>query len=183
MQGLFGAKSFSLKGIGALAENEEKPAARRWVLGTLRRNKEAIMNETRFWRVMGLGSMGGGIALLAVAYFQRSRFAWETALAVGLAAAFIMLAGSAAMVASNVMEAIASGKAACAGLMRGMGWLTIVVGTAVVAWVGIKSWGVVPSVKEIAMGAAGSFVLMFGILHLLGERMVHAVGGGKAAGA
>jgi hypothetical protein len=143
------------------------------------------MKESRLWQAIGMASLIGGAIMLVVVYMKRSSFAEATAYGSVLAASFVMLAGFTGFIFGRVMTVIGGGDCK-AGVWQGLGWLCIIGGTVLVGLYGYQSLGYVPNEHQMVRAIAGSFLLMTGIIALLGGRTIGmAMGGGKskAAGA
>ena len=143
-------------------------------------------SEARFWQGIGsLLALAGGLLLA----FDFERFGLASvepkALAMGAAASFILLAAGACYIGGRAMHV---GETALtpleAGLWKALAGVCLVAGTAVVvlAW---RQHGLL--LDRVTMGLAGSFSIMFGVLCLVGERVMRhmhdALAGEKAKAA
>ena len=143
------------------------------------------MKESRLWQAVGLACIIGGAIVLVFVYMRRRSFAEATAYASVVGASFILLAGLTAFIFGRVMTVLSGGDCK-AGVWQGLGWLCILGGVVLLGFYGVQSWGYVPDEHQLMRGIAGSFLLMSGIVALLGGRTIGmAMGGGKskAAGA
>ncbi len=136
--------------------------------------------EGQLWQAMGLAAiLGGGAFLARVASIYGIITVDYSSLSLGLAASFIMLAGGAAFVGGRVLVATASGAGRSElTLWRLLAAVGIGAGTVTVYLAHRQSLAhPLPSMDQLALGLAGSFVLMAGILALLGQRILRHLGG------
>ena len=143
------------------------------------------MKESRLWQTIGLAAFVGGAIVLTFVYVKRRSFADATAYASVVGAAFILLAGLTGFIFGRVMTVIGGGDCK-PGVWQGLGTLCVLAGVGLLAYYGMQSWGYVPDEHQLVRGFAGSFLVMAGIVSLLGGRtiaMAMAGGKSKAAGA
>jgi hypothetical protein len=135
--------------------------------------------EGRLWQAVGLAScLGGGVFLYRVISLYGTASVDLSSLSLGLAASFMMLAGAAAFLAGRVLLAITIG----ASRLELFTWKVVAI-VALLAG-GAKIYFVyraslanpLPVLDHIAVGLAGSFVLMVGILALLAQRLMRQMG-------
>lgn len=135
--------------------------------------------EGGLWQAVGLAScVGGGVFLARVISVYGVATVDASSLSLGLAASFMMLAGAAAFLAGRVMMAISIG----ARRLELFTW-KVVAGVAMLAGVGklylvyrASLMNPLPVLDHVALGLAGSFVLMVGILALLAQRLMRQMG-------
>ncbi len=149
--------------------------------------------ESHLWQVLGSIAVVSGFLLLGATFrIYGVVYADPLGLSVGLAASFVMLAGIAGFIAGRVLHAVHQGYQhreavlwrIFAGVCCGAGAVAVVL-----AWQ--QSEQRIPTLEHIATGLAGSFIIMVGVLAILGQRvMQHATeergagaGQAKAAGA
>lgn len=141
------------------------------------------MKESRLWQAVGGACIVGGLIVLVTTYMKRQSFAEGTAYATLIGASFIMLGGLTAFIFSRVMDVVGGGDCK-PGVWQTLGWLFIAGGTGMLVYYGYQSWGYVPNEHQLVRGIAASFLLMAGIVSLLGGRTIAmAMGGGKAKAA
>lgn len=135
--------------------------------------------EGGLWQAVGLASCLGGAAFLArVIAIYGVATVDASSLSLGLAASFMMLAGAAAFLAGRVMLAIAIG----ARSLELFTWkvvaaVALVAGVAKIYLVQRASLANPLAVLDhMAVGLAGSFVIMTGILALLAQRLMRQLG-------
>ncbi len=135
--------------------------------------------EGQLWQATGLAAILGGAAFLArVTIIYGIRTVDQSSLSLGLAASFMMLAGGAAFVSGRALVATASGVGRLElnlwKLLAGMG---AGAGVTIVFLAYRQSLAhPLPNLDQLALGLAGSFVLMAGILALLGQRVMQQLG-------
>ena len=140
----------------------------------------SAIKEGQLWQAAGLASILGGSAfLLRVMLVYGVTTVDHSSLSLGLAASFMMLAGGAAFVSGRVLVATAAGAGSCE---RKLWKLLAAVGIgagAVTVYLTHRQSLVhpLPSLDQLALGLAGSFVLVAGLLALLGQRVMRHLGG------
>ncbi|HSA93235.1 MAG TPA: hypothetical protein VLE48_09515 [Terriglobales bacterium] len=134
--------------------------------------------EGRIWQAAGAAAVVGGAAFLVrVVLLYGMAYADASALSLGLAASFMMLAGVAAFVGGRALSAMASGigsrELSLWGVLAVAG---LIGGTATVLFAYRQSIrGSIPTFDDLAVALAGSFIVMVGMMALLGQRiMKHA---------
>jgi hypothetical protein len=135
--------------------------------------------EGRLWQAVGAACCLGGAAFLVRIFKVYGMGVVDaSSLSLGLAASFIMLAGIAAFLAGRVMVAIAAGaKKLELFTWKVAGLVAIVAGTAKVYLVyRVSLANPMPILDYVAVGLAGSFVLMSGMLALLAQRLMRQMG-------
>lgn len=164
------------------------------------KKQEGIMampleQEARIWQTIGIVSWAAGAGMLLVLVKQNGvvRVADTTTLSTGIAASFMMLAGIAGTVFGRVMHALTEGyKADEARLWHLFAVLCCANGAFAVLYIAIGHWNTAPSLTSLTVGLAGAFLVMSGVICLLGNRVMdrasqaHASPGsasGKSAGA
>jgi hypothetical protein len=132
-------------------------------------------DEARVWQAMGATAIaGGGALLLATMKLYGVAYADPSALSIGLAASFVMLAGIAGFLAGRVLHSISGGEAHREALLwRLLAGVAVGAGAVAVTLAWKESQGKVPTLDHVAMGLAGSFMTMVGILALLAQRVMH----------
>src|SRR5207237_851345 len=129
--------------------------------------------EARVWLLVGSATCATGGLLMAAAFKINGVISADTnALAMGLSAAFVLLAGSAALVTGRVLHAVAAGYQhreavlwrVLAGVSTGAGMVTVVKAH-------LDSQGPWVTLDNLAVGLAGSFAIMIGVICLLGQRV------------
>jgi hypothetical protein len=138
--------------------------------------------ESRAWLVIGVATCAAGGVLLAAAFKINGVISADTnALAMGLTAAFILLAGSAALVTGRVLHAVATGyHSREAVLWRLLAIISAGVGTIMVVRAHLDSQGPWVTLDNLAQGLAGSFAIMVGVICLLGQRVMEHATQGRA---
>lgn len=133
--------------------------------------------ESHLWQVLGsIAVVSGFLLLMATFRIYGVVYADPLGLSVGLAASFVMLAGVAGFVTGRVLHAVHSGyKHREAALWRIFAAVACGAGMVPVILAWRQSAARIPSLEHIADGLAGSFVIMVGVLAVLGQRvMQHA---------
>jgi hypothetical protein len=132
-------------------------------------------DEARIWQAMGATAIVGGGALFgATLKLYGVAYADPAALAIGLAASFVMLAGAAGFLAGRVLHSISGGETHREALLwRFLAAVAVGAGAVAVTMAWKESEGKVPTLNHLSMGLAGSFVMMVGILALLAQRVMH----------
>ncbi len=142
------------------------------------------IKEGQLLQAGGLASiLGGGAFLLRVVMLYGITVVDLSSLSLGLAASFMMLAGIAALVSGRALLAIAAGPGRLElGLWRLLAGVGMGAGAATIYLAYRQSLlRPLPSLDELAMALSGSFMLMAGILALLGQRVMRYLGGKSSA--
>ncbi|HXE90068.1 MAG TPA: hypothetical protein VNK82_03795 [Terriglobales bacterium] len=134
--------------------------------------------EGRIWQAAGAAAVVGGAAFLVrVVLLYGMAYADPSALSLGLAASFIILAGVAAFIGGRILAAMAGGIGSRELSLWGVLALAgLISGTATVLFSYRESLrGTIPTLDDLALGLAGSFAVMVGVMVMLGQRiMKHA---------
>ena len=136
----------------------------------------AAEQEARIWQTIGIIAWGvGAITLGFVAKENGVIRIQDTAmLSAGLAASFMMLAGIAGTVFGRAMYAVHQGyNAGEARLWHTFAMVCCGCGAVAVIYAAYASWEKAHSLTNITVGLAGSFLIMAGIICLLGNRVMH----------
>ncbi|MGH9579860.1 MAG: hypothetical protein ACRD2R_02605 [Terriglobales bacterium] len=100
-------------------------------------------------------------------------FADSSALALGLAASFIILAGMAGLVAGRILQSIDEmPKALESRLWSILGGVAVGAGLVPVFIAFRQSMGRVPTLDDLAVGLSGAFAVMAGVIAFVGERVI-----------
>jgi len=95
-------------------------------------------------------------------------------LSTGIAASFMMLAGIAGTVFGRVMHSLTEGyDAQEARLWHLFASVCCACGTFAVLYTALSQWNKVPSLTSLTVGLAGAFLIMAGVICLLGNRVMH----------
>jgi hypothetical protein len=117
---------------------------------------------------------GGGALLLATVKLYGVVYADPSALSIGLAASFVMLAGISGFLAGRVLHSLSGGETHREALLwRFLAGVAVGAGAVAVTLAWKESQGKMPTLDQLAMGLAGSFMTMVGILALLAQRVMH----------
>ena len=138
------------------------------------------VKEGRLWQAVGLASfLSGGLFLARVILIYGTAVVDLSSLALGLAASFMMLAGTAAFFSGRALVAISAGARGFElTLWKVLAAAAMVAGTAKLYLVYQSSLlNPLPSLDHLAVGLEGSFVIMAGILALLAQRVMRYLGG------
>lgn len=132
--------------------------------------------ESRMWQTIGLISCATGTVLLFAVFKVHGFVSPDMAsLAVGLAASFIVLAGFAGFVFGRVMNAFAVGyNHREAVLWRVLGTVASGAGAIGVVRAATESARTLVTLDNLTMGLAGAFVIMVGVIGLLGNRVMYS---------
>ena len=132
-------------------------------------------DEARVWQAMGgTAIVAGGALFVATIKLYGVAYADSAALAIGLAASFVMLAGVSGFLAGRVLHSISGGETHREALLwRFLAGVAVGAGAVAVTLAWRESEGKVPTLDHLAMGLAGSFITMVGILALLAQRVMH----------
>lgn len=137
-----------------------------------------LEQEARTWQTIGIISWAAGAGMLLVLMKQNGvvRVADTTTLSTGIAASFMMLAGIAGTVFGRVMHALVNGyDASEARLWHLFSSVCCSCGAFAVLYIAIGHWNSAPSLTALTVGLAGAFLIMAGVICLLGNRvMQHA---------
>jgi hypothetical protein len=131
--------------------------------------------EGRIWQAAGAAAVVGGAAFLVrVVLLYGMAYADASALSLGLAASFMMLAGVAAFVGGRTLSAMAGGIGSRELSLWGvLAVAALISGAATVIFSYRQSIrGSIPTFDDLAVGLAGSFIVMVGMMALLGQRIM-----------
>ena len=155
-----------------------------------------VEQEARLWQTIGIVAWAAGAGMLLVLMKQNGvvRVADTVTLSTGLAASFMMLAGIAGTVFGRVMYAVHEGYDPLeARLWHLFSSVCCSCGAFAVIYIALGHWNKPLSLTSLTVGLAGSFLIMAGVICLLGNRVMHqasqkhasvaANGPTKAAGA
>lgn len=150
----------------------------------------ALEQEARIWQTIGIAAWAAGAGMLLVLIKENGvvRVADTTMLSTGLAASFMMLAGIAGTVFGRVMHALTAGyKAEEARLWHLFASVCCACGALAVIYVAAGHWSTAPSLTSLTVGLAGAFLIMAGVICLLGNRVMQhtrqSAAAAKTAGA
>ena len=129
-------------------------------------------SEARLWQALGVfvGVMGG--LLLAYTYGRYGLASLDhSALKYGIASSFIMMAGAAAFLAGRALHVEATHLTPReSALWNALSAVCLIGGAAIVIFTKVQHRA--PIVDRLAMGVAGAFFLMIGVLCLVGQRVM-----------
>ena len=132
--------------------------------------------EARIWQTIGILSWIVGAIMLGIVVKENGVVRVQNAamLSAALAASFMMLAGIAGTVFGRAMYAVHQGY----DLLEARLWHTFAMvccgcGTLAILYVAYASWDRTISLTRLTVGLAGSFLIMAGIICLLGNRVMH----------
>lgn len=134
-----------------------------------------VEQEARIWQTIGIISWGVGAITLGYVVLQNGvvRVQDTTMLSAGLAASFMMLAGIAGTVFGRAMYAVLRGYDDLeARLWHTFAMVCCGCGALAVFYIAYASWDRAVTLTHLAIGLAGSFLIMAGILCLLGNRLM-----------
>ncbi len=129
-------------------------------------------SEARFWQVVGVvvGVLGGLLLAYDFAVYGLASIN-PRALEYGMAASFMMLAGAAAFLAGRALHVEETALTPLeAHLWKTLGGVCIVGGAVIVIFTKLQHQLLI--MDRIATGLAGAFAMMFGVLALVGERVM-----------
>ena len=135
-----------------------------------------VEQEARIWQTIGIVSWAGGAGMLLVLMKQNGvvRVTDTTVLSTGIAASFMMLAGIAGTVFGRVLHALSEGyDAEEARLWHLFATVCCACGAFAVLFTAISHWNRAPSLTALTVGLAGAFLVMAGVICLLGNRVMH----------
>ncbi len=136
----------------------------------------SVEQEARVWQTIGIVAWASGAGMLAVLMKQNGllRVTETVTLSTGIAASFLMLAGIAGTVFGRVMHALREGyNEQEARLWHLFASVCCACGAFAVLYVAIGNWNKPLSLTSLTVGLAGSFLIMAGIVCLLGNRVMH----------
>lgn len=131
--------------------------------------------EARIWQTVGIVAWAAGAGMLLVLMKQNGvvRVTDTTILSTGIAASFMMLAGIAGTVFGRVMHSMNAGYSAQeARLWHLFATICCACGAFAVLYVAIGHWNKAPSLTSLTVGLAGAFLVMAGVICLLGNRVM-----------
>ncbi len=135
-----------------------------------------VEQEARIWQTIGIVAWAAGAGMLAVLMKQNGlvRVTDTVMLSTGIAASFMMLAGIAGTVFGRVMYAVHAGyDESEARLWHLFATVCCACGAFAVLYVAIGHWNQPLSLTALTVGLAGSFLVMAGVICLLGNRVMH----------
>ena len=149
-----------------------------------------VEQEARLWQTIGIVAWAAGAGMLAVLMKQNGviRVNDMAILSTGIAASFVMLAGIAGTVFGRVMNALRDGyDASEARLWHTLASVCCSCGAFAVLYIAASHWNKPLSLTSLTVGLAGAFLVMAGVICLLGNRVMSHTSrpnvSGKAAGA
>jgi hypothetical protein len=136
--------------------------------------------EIQIGQAVGVGLLAGGLLFIPYLLLIHGLGSNVTSagLATGLMGGFIAVAGFIVLVMARLTRAAVLGRP-CAGLSRVMALFCLVLGAALVAYAATRSYALPEPVtlRQVAGGAAGSFLLLMGILTASAQRLqAHLLG-------
>ncbi len=135
-----------------------------------------VEEEARIWQTIGIiaWAAGGGMLLILFKLNGVIEVADTTTLSNGLAASFMMLAGIAGTVFGRVMHALIHGyQPREARLWHMFASVCCSCGIFAVLYITVGHWKKSVSLTALTVGLAGSFLIMAGVICLLGNRVMH----------
>jgi p-aminobenzoyl-glutamate transporter AbgT len=149
-----------------------------------------VEQEARIWQTIGIVAWAAGAGMLAVLMKENGliRVTDTAVLSTGIAASFMMLAGIAGTVFGRVMNALRDGyNPSEARLWHTLASVCCSCGAFSVLYIAVGHWNKPLSLTSLTVGLAGSFLVMAGVICLLGNRVMGHTSGqrgsAKAAGA
>jgi hypothetical protein len=137
--------------------------------------------DPKIWQTFGRAVLAGGAVVIAIGlYMSPHDHVNTTRMAVGLAGSFMALAGIACLSAGAVMTGSQSTSTwkMLGALGEGIGLIVVLVA----AWRGMKVEA--PTWNHVAIGLAGAFTLMAGVLcNLTGQMLGNRAGESKSTNA
>ena len=134
----------------------------------------SVDQEARIWQTIGIAAWAAGAGMLLVLIKENGvvRVTDITMLSTGLAASFMMLAGIAGTVFGRVMHAAKEGyDAGEARLWHLFATVCCSCGAFAVFYIVVGSK--TPTLTSLTVGLAGAFLIMAGVICLLGNRVMH----------
>jgi len=128
--------------------------------------------EARFWQIVGvIAGVGGGLLLAyTFAVFGLASIDYR-ALQYGMAASFLMLAGTAAFLAGRALHVEETRLTPVeARLWNVLAAVCLIGGAVTVGFAKFQRQAL--ALDRITIGLAGAFAMMFGVLALMGERIM-----------
>ncbi|HVP42786.1 MAG TPA: hypothetical protein VMS96_05110 [Terriglobales bacterium] len=135
-----------------------------------------LEQEARIWQTIGIVAWAAGAGMLLVLMKQNGvvRVTDTATLSTGIAASFMMLAGIAGTVFGRVMQALTAGYDAVeARLWHLLATLCCACGAFAVLYEAVDKWNSPVSLTALTVGLAGAFLIMAGVVCLLGNRVMH----------
>ncbi len=139
-----------------------------------------VEQEARLWQTIGIVAWAAGAGMLAVLMKENGliRVTDTTTLSTGLAASFMMLAGIAGTVFGRVMNALHAGyDASEARLWHTFASVCCSCGAFAVLYIAVGHWNKPLSLTTLTVGLAGAFLVMAGVICLLGNRVMSHTSG------
>jgi len=131
--------------------------------------------EARLWQTIGIIAWAAGAGMLLVLFKQNGviKVSDNATLGNGLAASFMMLAGIAGTVFGRVMHALLHGyQPREARLWHMFASICCACGVFAVLYITLGHWNKPVSLTALTVGLAGSFLIMAGVICLLGNRVM-----------
>ena len=135
-----------------------------------------LEQDARVWQTIGIIAWAAGSGMLLMLFRQNGvvRIRDLNTLSGGLAASFLMLAGIAGTVFGRVMAAVLHGyQDREARLWRLFALVCTSCGTLAVLYAAVQTWSETVSLTHMTIGLAGAFLIMAGVICLLGNRVMH----------
>lgn len=147
-----------------------------------------VEQEARIWQTIGIIAWAAGAGMLLVLVKENGvvRVTDTAILSTGIAASFMMLAGIAGTVFGRVMNSLCFGyKPVEARLWHLFSSVCCACGAYAVVYIAISHWNTALSLTSLTVGLAGAFLIMAGVICLLGHRVMHQANQqyGSASGA
>ena len=135
-----------------------------------------LEQEARVWQTIGIVSWAAGAGMLLVLAKENGvvRVTDTSTLSTGVTASFMMLAGIAGTVFGRVMHSVLEGYDALeARLWHLFSTVCCACGAYSVVYIAIGHWNRPLSLTSLTVGLAGAFLIMAGVICLLGNRVMH----------
>lgn len=143
-----------------------------------------LEEESRIWQTIGIIAWAAGAGMLLILFKLNGviKVSDTATLSNGLAASFMMLAGIAGTVFGRVMHAVVHGyKAEEARLWHTFAMVCCSCGAFAVLFITVGHWKKSVSLTALTVGLAGAFLIMAGVICLLGNRVMHHASQERAA--
>jgi len=135
-----------------------------------------LEEEAHVWQTIGIIAWAAGAGMLLVLFKQNGviKVSDPATLSNGLAASFMMLAGIAGTVFGRVMNALIDGyQPREARLWHLFALVCSSCGAFAVLYIALGHWNKPVSLTALTVGLAGSFLIVTGVICLLGNRVMH----------
>lgn len=135
-----------------------------------------VEQEARIWQTIGIVAWAAGAGMLLVLVKENGvvRVNDTAILSTGIAASFMMLAGIAGTVFGRVMHSLCFGyRPLEARLWHLFSSVCCACGAYTVIYIAISHWNGALSLTSLTVGLAGAFLIMAGVICLLGNRVMH----------